>query len=111
MIPYSYDNFHTLKDAFDFYLKEVKTKTEPSEVEGPKTALDVQVGGDHYKSFAIQPAEYCFANKLNNLQSEAISYISRYDRKWKNNKEKQIEDLLKAKHTIDMLMDFIKEND
>ena len=40
------------------------------------SASEQQVGGDHYKTFVIQPYEYCYKNGLNNLQSEAISYIS-----------------------------------
>lgn len=63
-----------------------------------------QVGGNHYKTFEIQPGEYCYRNRLNNYQSEAISYISRYDRKWKDNPAKQIEDLKKAIHTIQLLI-------
>lgn len=32
-----------------------------------------QVGGDHYKTFKIQPYQFCYENKLNNLQSEVVS--------------------------------------
>lgn len=63
-----------------------------------------QVGGDHYKLFAIQPYQFCFKNKLNNLQSEVISYVARYDKKWPGNKEKQLEDLEKAIHSIELLI-------
>ena len=67
-------------------------------------AKEHQVAGSHYKLFPIQPYEYCYKNKLNNLQSEAISYITRYDKKWVGNKEKQLEDLEKAIHTIELLI-------
>lgn len=67
-------------------------------------ASDTQVAGNHYKRFVIQPYEYCYKNKLNNLQSEAISYISRYQYKWEGNKEKQIEDVKKAIHTLELLV-------
>ena len=58
-----------------------------------------QVGGDHYKSMAIQPVEYIHANNLNFLQGSVIKYISRY--KAKNGKQ----DLEKAKHFIDLLIE------
>jgi len=60
--------------------------------------LDVQVGGSHYKSMTIQPIEFCFKNNLNICQSNIIKYICRY--KTKNG----IEDLKKAKHCIDLLI-------
>tara|TARA_R100001460_G_scaffold5637_2_gene15467 strand:- start:1497 stop:1814 length:318 start_codon:yes stop_codon:yes gene_type:complete len=59
-----------------------------------------QVGGDHYKKLAIQPAEYCYKNKLNNLESEAISYITR--NRFKNGSE----DIKKAIHSLEMLLEY-----
>ena len=58
-----------------------------------------QVGGTHYKSMAIQPSE--FINKINIpfAEGNAIKYLCRH--KQKNQKE----DLLKAKHYIDMAID------
>ena len=65
-----------------------------------KSALDVQVGGDHYKSLAIQPMEYSMANGLDACQHTAIKYITRFRDKG------GIIDLEKAKHCIDMLIEF-----
>lgn len=73
-------------------------------------ARDTQVGGQHYKAFVIQPYEYCYKNRMNNLQSEAISYISRYRFKWSDDKDKQIEDLRKAIHTLELLIGEINES-
>ena len=73
-------------------------------------ASDTQVAGNHYKRFVIQPYEYCYKNKLNNLQSEAISYISRYQYKWEGNKEKQIEDVKKAIHTLELLVQELEDS-
>ena len=67
-------------------------------------ANEKQVGGDHYKHFKIQPYQYCFQNKLNNLQSQVISYVTRYSKKWPDNKAKQLEDLKKAIHSIELLI-------
>ena len=68
--------------------------TEPTE-----TALSVQEGGDHYKSKAIQPVVYIHANKLGFCEGNVVKYITRY-------KEKNgIEDLKKAKHYIELLIE------
>jgi len=62
------------------------------------SALATQEGGDHYKTMAIQPIEYSFANKLDPCQHTIIKYISRFRNK--NGRE----DLEKAKHCIDLLI-------
>tara|TARA_R100001132_G_scaffold24726_1_gene24327 strand:- start:32 stop:304 length:273 start_codon:yes stop_codon:yes gene_type:complete len=58
-----------------------------------------QVGGDHYKSMVIQPSEFINKNNLPFAEGNAIKYLCRH--KQKNQKE----DLLKAKHYIDMAID------
>lgn len=58
----------------------------------------VQVGGDHYKRFAIQPLEYIEKNKLPFADGCIIKYVTRW--RFKNG----IEDLRKAKHFIDLLI-------
>ena len=62
--------------------------------------LDRQIGGNHYKHLKIQPIEYCLHNNLNVAQSKVVKYITRYP--FKNG----IEDLQKAKHMIDILIEF-----
>ena len=61
--------------------------------------LRKQVGGDHYSKLAIQPVEYINANKLTYLQGNVIKYVTRY--KDKNG----LQDLEKARHYIDMLIE------
>lgn len=58
-----------------------------------------QVGGNHYKSMKIQPAQFALENKLDYCQANAIKYICRHEHK--NGKE----DLEKAKHYIDLLIE------
>lgn len=71
-----------------------------SKVPEPKdSALDKQVGGNHYKQAAIQPVEYAHANKLGFMEGSVVKYVSRHKRK--NGKE----DLEKAKHFIELLID------
>lgn len=62
-------------------------------------ASETQVGGGHYKDMAIQPMEYSMANNLNALQHTIIKYVSRYKNK------NGLEDLEKAKHCIEMLIE------
>ncbi len=65
--------------------------------------LDVQIGGDHYKSMAIQPMEYSMANKLDSFQHTIIKYVTRFRGKG------GIQDLEKAKHCIDLLIHFERQ--
>jgi hypothetical protein len=57
-----------------------------------------QVGGTHYDVMKITPFEYAEENALSALEFSVVKYVSRY--KLKNGKE----DLLKAKHCIDLLI-------
>ena len=61
--------------------------------------LDKQVAGSHYKDLAIQPLEFITKNKLSYIQGNIIKYVVRYEQK------NGIEDLQKAKHYIDMLIE------
>ena len=65
-----------------------------------ESAFDIQVGGSHYKHFVIQPTEFSYKNKLNNIQSNVVKYICRY-----NLKGTPLKDLNKAKHFIDLLVE------
>lgn len=60
----------------------------------------IQIGGNHYKNMAIQPAEYCYRNEIPCMEAGIIKYITRH--KFKGG----LEDLEKAKHMIDMLIEF-----
>jgi len=63
-------------------------------------ASDKQIGGNHYKQFKIQPAEFCYINNIPYLEATAIKYLCR----WKD--KGGIQDLEKAKHFIDLLIEF-----
>lgn len=63
-------------------------------------ASETQQGGDHYKRYKIQPTEFIFKNGLDFIQGNVIKYIMRY--KEKNGKQ----DLLKAKHYIELLLEY-----
>lgn len=61
--------------------------------------LDFQEGGSHYKSFAIQPVEFIHANGLDFFQGNVVKYVCRHNRKGEG-----VQDLLKAKHYIDLIL-------
>lgn len=64
-----------------------------------------QVGGTHYVDMAIQPVEYIQKNNLGFLEGCVVKYVSRW--KAKNG----VEDLKKARHCLDMLIEGANETD
>ena len=69
-----------------------------------KKASETQVGGQHYQQFIIQPVEFCYKNNIPYLEATAIKYLCRWREK------NGIEDLEKAKHYIDLLIEFNNAN-
>ena len=64
-----------------------------------KETLNTQVGGSHYQKYAIQPIEFIVKNNIPFLEANVIKYVVRY--KDKNG----LEDLKKAKHYLEMLIE------
>ena len=56
---------------------------------------------DHYTKWKIQPAQFIIENEMSYAQGCAIKYLTRY-----KDKGHPIEDLKKAQHYIDMLIQF-----
>ena len=56
-----------------------------------------QIGGDHYKSMAIEPSEFIHRNKIGWLEGNAIKYICRHSRKH------GLVDIDKAIHYLELL--------
>lgn len=65
--------------------------------------MQTQIGGDHYKKMKIQPMEFSMANGLDACQHTIIKYVTRFRDKG------GIADLEKARHVIDMLIQFEKD--
>ena len=84
-------------------LEESHTE-ETKPIQQEVKATDTQIGGDHYTKLAIQPMQYSMKNGLDPLQHTIIKYVTRFRDK------AGIEDLEKAKHCIDMLIEFEKES-
>lgn len=68
------------------------------------SAWDTQVGGDHYKKMAIQPTEFIHKNNLGFIEGNVIKYLLRHKLKGTPR-----QDLLKAKHYIDLLLEDFPE--
>ncbi len=65
--------------------------------------LDKQIGGDHYKDFAIQPAVYIHANGIGFIEGSIIKYVTRWRAKG------GIQDLEKIIHYAELLIELESE--
>lgn len=66
------------------------------------SALNKQIGGDHYKSCAIQPIEFIKSNKLGFLEGCIIKRLTRYNKP----SGKGLQDLQKALHELELILQF-----
>ena len=62
-------------------------------------SLQEQVGGKHYSSMKIQPAEFINENRLLFAEGNAIKYICRHQSKGKE------QDIKKAIHYLEMILE------
>lgn len=60
--------------------------------------LQVQVGGDHYRTMAIQPVEFILANGLGFCEGNVVKYICR------RKGDDRLQDLRKARHYLEILI-------
>ena len=76
-----------------------KTEANNTEVMNDKAkTLAIQIGGDHYQDYAIQPFEFIHQNNLGFAEGCVIKYLLRHKHKG------GAEDLKKAKHYIDLIL-------
>ena len=68
--------------------------------DAPLPASKRQIGGDHYKAFDIQPAEFIARNKIGFLPGSAIKYICRYPLKGGR------QDIEKAIHFLQLILEY-----
>jgi hypothetical protein len=64
---------------------------------------DTQVAGNHYKQYKIQPTFFLIQNNVPFAEGSVIKYVMRHRNK------NGLEDLKKAKHYIEMLMEDYKD--
>ena len=86
----------------DFCSEECSEKFSGSAEVKPS---ELQVSGSHYKDMAIQPAEYATKNKFGFLEGNAIKYISRHGKK------NGVDDLRKAIHSIELLIEYVYDGE
>ena len=65
----------------------------------PTTALDVQIGGNHYKKYAYQPIEFAVDANLSYIHGAIIKYIVRYEDK------NGVEDIKKVIHYCELAIE------
>ena len=87
------------KDFFMALQELPKTKMAKELDQAIDSALNTQVGGGHYKDYAIQPVEFIHKNKIGFCEGNAIKYLCRWREKG------GLEDLKKARHYIDLLIE------
>ena len=80
-------------------VKVKTTETDMLAISEMIKALDVQVGGGHYKDLVIQPVEYIHKNHIGFIEGSVIKYVTRWRAKG------GLEDLKKARHFIDLLIE------
>lgn len=64
----------------------------------------IQHGGDHYKLKTIQPWDYIAKNNLGYFEGNVVKYVSRWREK------NGVQDLLKARHYLDKLIEMENDN-
>lgn len=69
----------------------------------PDPVWKTQVGGQHYTDMKIQPFQFSMANNLDPMQHTIVKYVTRFRAK------NGLQDLEKAKQTIDLLIAYEKE--
>jgi hypothetical protein len=71
-------------------------------------ALERQIGGNHYREMAIQPAEFIHKNGIGFLLGNAIKYACRYGKN--ASVPNGLEDLEKSRHYLDLMIEFEKND-
>lgn len=64
------------------------------------SALDQQIGGDHYREGSIQPVQYIEANALKFLEGCVVKRVTRHDRQGGKGEQ----DIRKAIHELQLLL-------
>lgn len=62
------------------------------------SALDIQIQGNHYKDFRIQPVEFIHANGVPFIEGNCIKYLMRHKDKGKE------QDIRKVIHYCQLLL-------
>lgn len=85
--------------------KDEQKRKELLATETVGSALDVQIGGSHYKSMDMQPIEVIIPLNFSFVQGNILKYISRYENK------NGIEDIKKCIHYAKLAKEFEAKGD
>lgn len=72
----------------------------PERATDPLGVWSTQIGGEHYTRNKIQPFEYSMQNGLDPMQHTVLKYVTRFREKG------GVQDLEKAKHVLDLLIEW-----
>ena len=78
----------------------IKQAVKDFQVTFESVSNQTQIGGTHYQEKSIQPWDYIIANNIGYLEGNVIKYVSRWKQKG------GVEDLKKARHYLDKLIEF-----
>jgi hypothetical protein len=95
----SWDPLPAASKEQDMLLRETLKEERQGDIANTPPANDVQHGGDHYKSKAIQPWDYITSNHLGYLEGNIVKYVSRWRQKG------GVVDLQKAQHYLQKLIE------
>jgi ribosomal protein S27AE len=73
----------------------------------PAKASERQVGGEHYKTFAIQPSFYCHVNNLGHMASSIVKYATRAG--LKDGAAGLRKDIEKIAHYAELWLEYLNE--
>lgn len=98
--------YREVNDGFGGFKYEPNKYEPDGLVYVEETALDKQVGGEHYNKQRLQPIEatylrYGYSGVKAALHTKVDKYLSR-------TKDDELEQLEKAKHCLELLIDFYK---
>jgi hypothetical protein len=92
-------------ESHEQYMARRRAEEEIISKEKSPKATDKQVGGNHYKGYAIQPIHFIMENNLNFCEGNILKYITR----WKD--KGGVQDLRKAQHYMNMLIESALEEE
>ena len=95
------DNQELNSESRDKYiLRRLREDREQVEAIQEGEALDIQIGGNHYKDCKIQPVEYICSNGLDFLEGNVVKYITRHRTKGDGE-----EDIRKVIHYAQLILE------
>lgn len=94
-LPSHWENIAMDKQKYNELIDERMTL----KVEDVLKTDDIQIGGSHYKNMPIQPIEFIVKNGIPYREANVIKYVVRFKNK------NGLEDLKKARHYLDMLIE------